>query len=199
MNTDIYTYVHTYHGRVDVGEVLLVLVLLTCCEEWRNKGEGWRREKKNGFLSCREREIGSSIDSAHSQLFIIHFTLLGGSINRISSAQDREDRPSVLFLAVGHFDLLSFLRRTGKKRSSSCTNTEGAVVGLLRSRRHAPVITYHLWLRGRTGSILLLLRTFVHLASPQLQLHPPPRRVPAGPLVCHIALELVVGRVVAER
>lgn len=152
-------------------------------------------------LPLMQREIGRSIDSAHSQLFIIHFILLGGSINRISSAQDEEDRSSVFFLAVGHFDLLSFLRRTGKKRSSSCTNTEGVVVGLLRSRRHAPVITYHLWLRGRTSSILLLLllRTFVYLASPQLQLHLPPRRVPAGPLVCHIALELVVGRVVAER
>lgn len=155
-------------------------------------------KKKGGEeqFPLMQREIGRSIDSA---IFIINFTLLGGSINRIPSAQDEEDRSLAFFLAVGHFDLLSFLRRTGKKRSSSCTNTEGAVVGLLRSRKHAPVITYHLWLRGWTGSILLLLRTFVHLASPQLQLHPPPRRVPAGPLVCHIALELVVGRVVAER
>lgn len=162
-------------------------------EEIKEKGE-----EEEFPLMQREREIGSSIDSA---LFIIHFTLLGGSINRIPSAQDGEDRSLAFFLAVGHFDLLSFLRRTGKKRSSSCTNTEGAAVGLLRSRRHVPVITYHLWLRGRTSSILLLLllRTLVHLASPQLQLHPPPRRVPAGPLVCHIALELVVGRVVAER
>lgn len=191
MNTDIYTYVHTYHGRVDVGEVVLVLVRLAV-DSGGNKEEGRRRT----VSSHEEREIGRSIDSAHSQLFIIHFTLLGGSITRISSAQDEEDRSLAFFLAVGHFDLLSFLRRTGKKRSSSCTNTEGAVVG---SRRHVPVITYHLWLHGQTGSILLLLRTFVHLASPQLQLHPPPQRVPAGPLVCHIALELVVGRVAAER
>lgn len=162
-----------------------------------NTEEGRRRTVSSH--EEREREIGRSIDSAHSQLSIIHFILLGGSINRSPSAQDEEDRSLAFFLAVSHFDLLSFLRRTGKKRSSSCTNTEGAVVGLLRSRRHAPVITYHLWLRGWTGSILLLLRTFVHLASPQLHLHPPPRRVPAGPLVCHIALELVVGHVVAER
>lgn len=127
-------------------------------EEVKEKGgEGRRRT----VSSHAERESGSSIDSA---LLIIHFTLLGGSINRIPSAQDEEDRSLAFFLAVGHFDLLSFSRRTGKKRSSSCTNTEGAVVGLLRSRRHAPVITYHLWLRGRTSSILLLLRTFVHLA-----------------------------------
>lgn len=191
MNTDIYTYVHTYHGRVDVGEVLLVLVRLAV-----ESGGSKEEERRRTVSSHEEREIGRSIDSA---IFIINFTLLGGSINRIPSAQDEEDRSLSFFLAVGHFDLLSFLRRTGKKRSSSCTNTEGAAVGLLRSRRHAPVITYHLWLRGWTGSILLLLRTFVHLASPQLQLHPPPRRVPAGPLVCHIALELVVGHVVAER
>lgn len=130
-------------------------------EEIKEKGgEGRRRT----VSSHAEREIGRSIDSAHSQLYIIHLTLLGGSINRISSAQDEEERSLAFFLAVGPFDLLSFLRRTGKKRSSSCTNTEGAVVGLLRSRRHAPVITYRLWLRGRTSSILLLLRTFVHLA-----------------------------------
>lgn len=93
MNTDIYTYVHTYHSRVDVEEVLLVLVLLAV-KSGGNKEEGRRRT----VSSHEEREIGRSIDSAHSRLFIIHLTLLGGSINRISSAQDGEDRSSVFFL-----------------------------------------------------------------------------------------------------
>lgn len=42
MNTDIYTYVHTYYGRVDVGEVLLVLVRLAV-ESGGNKEERGRR------------------------------------------------------------------------------------------------------------------------------------------------------------
>lgn len=161
MNTDIYTYVHTYHGRVDVGEVLLVLVRLAV-ESGGNKEEGRRRTVSSH--EEREREIGRSIDTAHSQLLIIHFTLLGGSITRISSAQDEEDRSLAFFSCRRSLWPPFILTADGKEKSSSCTNTEGAVVGLLRSRRHAPVITYHLWLRGRTSSILLLLRTFVHLA-----------------------------------
>lgn len=42
MNTDIYTYVHICHGRVDVGEVLIVLILLAV-ESGGNKEEGRRR------------------------------------------------------------------------------------------------------------------------------------------------------------
>lgn len=94
MNTDIYTYVHTYHGRVGVGEILLVLVLLAV-KSGGNKEEGRRRRVSSH--EEREREIGRSIGSAHSQLFIIHFTLLGGSINRISSAQDEEERSLAFF------------------------------------------------------------------------------------------------------
>lgn len=61
-----------------------------------------------------QREIGRSIDSAHSQLFIIHFILLGGSINRILSAQDGEDRSSVFFLPS--VTLASFHSYDGRER-----------------------------------------------------------------------------------
>lgn len=106
MNTDIYTYVHTYHGRVDVGEVLIVLILLAV-KSGGNKGEGRRRT----VSSHEEREIGRSIDSA---IFIINFTLLGGSINRIPSAQDEEDRSLAFFLPS--VTLTSFHSYDGRER-----------------------------------------------------------------------------------
>lgn len=81
-------------------------------EEIKEKGgEGRRRTVPSHAEREREREIGSSIDSA---LFIIHFTLLGGSINRISSAQDEEDR-SLAFLSPS-VTLTSFHSYDGRER-----------------------------------------------------------------------------------
>lgn len=160
-----YIYLRTYiswQGRCWGG---IISTSTTCCGEWRKQRRRVEKGEEERFpLMQRERERERLVHRLilHSLLFTLLFLEDRSTESRPRKTKKIDHWP--FFLAVGHFDLLSFLQRTGKERSSSCTNTEGAVVGLLRSRRHAPVITYRLWLRGRTSSILLLLRTFVHLA-----------------------------------